>query len=321
MARSRHLLILIVLAATLAGTALATAWQQSETRLRKVKRVRRPIFTPRDWEGVYFENLYRDALVGSRPDQVAPVDRPLVGVDSEPPMAEEGESAGWSALVPGFILEDEIKKLQQLLGEQITSPAKFRSDYGTVRQSLEMLSLLFAVIREYEGEVRWQDEAGLAQATFARSAANARVGTQQAFQSAQRSRDALAALVRGEKFESSEEIPESLEWPRVVDRNSLMIRLEAAVGVLRPAIANEREFSDQQEAIEHQACLIAMIGDVLVKEGMEAADEEDYAIHSLHMRDAARLLAAAARDGRFEAAAAPFNTLSQSCSDCHQEWR
>ena len=165
-------------------------------KIRKVKRVKRPRFTTRDWDGIYFEDVFKDGFVGNRPSAVEAVKVAEAPKPSSPETATTSEGK-WSKLIPAFVVEDEIKKIQRTLATQVKTPVKFKSSYGEARQSFSMLSMLFGVIREYDDDIRWKRAANVAQVAFARTAANARVGTQQAYQSAKNRKDSLAELIRG----------------------------------------------------------------------------------------------------------------------------
>ena len=323
MNRRQVFTIALLLSSVCVGGVIAIAFQQEQPRPRKVTRVKRPVFTERDWDGIYFEDLFRDGLVGQRPRKIEAaksVASQASQAESSQAVAESG-NAVWSKLIAGFVIEDEIKRINQQLEQDVTSPAKFKSDYAKVRQSYSMLSLMFAVIREYDGDVRWKEFSPKAQVAFARTAANARVGSQQAYQSAKLRKDELADMIRGGGFDSNEEVSDSLEWPLVIDRGALMARLQVSVDTIRPMLANKSEFANNVETIEHEASLIAVMSDVLTREGMDEADEDDYTIYARNMLSAARDVVEGAKTGNFEIASPGYNTVVQSCSNCHEEWR
>ena len=185
-----------------------------------------------------------------------------------------------------------------------------------------MLSLMFAIIREHDNDnVRWKKYAPMAQFVFARSAAASRVGSEQAYQNAKFRKDDLVELVRGGSFALSETPPEMLEWPLVVDRNPMMVRLQLAIERLKPTMSNKTEFTKNIQLVFHEASIVAAIGEVLDREGMDEADEEEYAEFAHAMTDAATDVAAAAKSQDYSKGAASANLIEQSCSNCHEEWR
>ena len=54
---------------------------------------------------------------------------------------------------------------------------------------------------------------------------------------------------------------------------------------------------------------------------MEDDDSTDYAVHSKRLVSDPRMLAHAARDRDYQAAADAFTSLQKNCANCHSEWR
>ena len=136
-------------------------------RGRKVKRVKRPVFTERDSEGIFFNNLFEEGLVGPRPTadeirnrQSLAKRKPDVGTPDQSPGSA---SFAWSKFIERDVIEDEVKLLQQQLTKKVTTPVRFKTDYGSVHQSFGALSMLFAIISEYDSDVRWKTDARAAQ--------------------------------------------------------------------------------------------------------------------------------------------------------------
>ena len=181
--------------------------------------------------------------------------------------------------------------------------------------------MIFAIIREYDDEVRWQRFAGEAQASFERAAANSRVGTIQAYESCKRRKEDLEEMVRGGNFPSNEKAPENLDWGAVVERTPIMERLEIANEALKQLTANKGEFSRELAKLMHESQLVAATALVLTRENMTDADDENYHDFAMAMNQAALEIVQACRNQDYETAARAANKVSQSCNDCHNEWR
>ena len=120
---------------------------------------------PPRWTGsverVFFPDA-REALTGERP-----------AAGSAPVIAGGGNSDGggdspaavggvftWSKLIGPEELEDEIKTLQKQVSETVTTPTVFAGGvYKTARREFTELAVLFAIIGEYDGDVRWKKDA------------------------------------------------------------------------------------------------------------------------------------------------------------------
>ncbi len=288
----------------------------------KTTRVKRPVFTQRDWDGVYFENLFEDGLVGPRPSKVDLEARPKPSDTQVSAETPADASFAWSKFIGRDVIENEVKSVQQQLAGCVTTPPRFKSDYAEARQSFSVLSMLFAIIRQYDGEVRWKKDSAAAQTAFARTAANCRVGSQQAYQSAKLRKDDLAELVRGGALAGEGTPINDLDWPTAVDRVPLMKRLEVAFDeTLKPATANKTEFVNNLDRVLHESNIVAAIGQVMIQPGMDDAQEDTYSQHARELSQAAQQISLACKSNDFESAAAAANQIGQSCSNCHDQWR
>lgn len=295
---------------------------QESRKTKQVNRVARPVFSKSDWDGIYFENLFEEGLVGVRPAPSSGTT--AVALDPSIPSQTTdavSSASNWTALISAETLEDEIKTIQSALVGDVTTPVRFRSEYIKSHRSFSMLSLLFAIISQYGDEVRWKSDAAAAQVSFWQAASNARVGTPQAFESCRRRLDILTEMIRGGKFTGDEKPTDDFEWISVVTRNPLMHRLETSLERLKQGTSNNSSFSSQIAQIKHESELVAAIGFVLAQETMTDADDEEYSQYALEMQQAAIQVTAAAKNNDFQAASAAVNRISQSCDNCHSDWR
>jgi hypothetical protein len=295
-----------------------------------VRRARRPQFSPRDWEGIYFENLFREGLVGERPKPGAPLAaRPAAKPTGDAPVAPEkvaeqpvdAAAGGWSGVVSGEVVESEVKRLLLQLEQDVTTPIKFKTDYQKVREAYSLLSMWFAIIFEYEGEVRWKQAAAMVQPACWRAAANARTDGEQAYQYARLRKEELQELVRGGSFGDAEKPIEAVDWSQVIDRVPTMLQLESSLNNLKTLTASKGDFEGGLEDILQQASVIAVIGKVLAEEEMEGGDDEDYRGLAGEMTKSAQNLLQACKLKDFDSAGKAINQIEQSCNKCHEDWR
>jgi hypothetical protein len=316
-------LIALSLVLVTAGTTLAWFVQEKQPP-RKIKRVRRPVFKERDWDGIYFEDLFRDGLVGPRPkkltaEQLAAQNKPEDATASQ--LGAENKGSGWSQWISGPTIEDEVKALQQQLAVDITTPGKFKTDYNKVHQSYSILSMLFAIIGQYDGDVRWKQFSGPAQASFERAAANSRVGTIQAYESCKRRAQQLQDMVRGGNFSGTDKPAETLDWSQVVGHSPVMEQLEISYEALKQLTARESQFNESMPEVLHLAELIAAMSHTIQQPSMEYGEEEGYVEYARQMRDAAAKVSKSCRNNDFESASNAVNLIGQTCTNCHEEWR
>lgn len=321
------LFIAFVLGLITAARVVMAHQVQERQPQKKVKRVQRPTFTEKDSEGIFFANLFEEGLVGDRPSDFGKqsANQQAMSLDAIDPATSSSSNVGefaWSKFIDGASIEDEIKRLQIQLNQFVTTPTNFKSDYGKARQAFSMLSMLFAVINEYDQTVRWKEFASSAQVSFAQAASNARVGSQQAYNGAKLQKENLQELIRGGKFASDAKPEEDQDWSSIVDRNPVMERLEIAMqDRLKPWTSSQSEFSANAEDVLHEANLIAVMGQVLIQSGMEESDDEDYAAFANTMSRSALDVIAAVKNNDFASASKAANGISQTCSNCHEDYR
>lgn len=280
-------------------------------------------------EGIYFKDAFKDAVVGARPDFGKPAAN-VAGSPTAPntPMATAGgtESAGsgaaWSQIISATTIEDEIKASKKIMDEEVSTPAKFAGNgYKVARKQFSVLASMFAIIGEYDSDVRWKADGPAARDLFARTAANCKVGTIQVFNEAKQRKVDLEDLLSGAgvKNRTGEA---TVTWPQVTDRSPLMQRLETSHQErMQPWVANKSEFSDHAEEMFHEAQLTAALAEILMKEGMEDGDDDDYREFCQRLKKAALEIGEAVKSNNYDKARAAVGEIGQSCSGCHESYR
>ncbi len=294
---------------------------KSLKRIRKVKRVARPKFDNQPSD-VWFDDVARQGLVGARPT-TAQQQSPTVAASKGSTSQAGGVDSGfrWSSLIGRDALEDEIKSLSQDLAKSVTTPVRFKTNSGDVHQAMAMLSLSFAVIREYDDEVRWKDSSAAAQAALQQAMVNSRSNSDQAFNYCKSRKFDLEDLVRGGSFPESEKPDDALEWADVIGRTETMIRLENADDDLKEWTADKKTFTKKRNDIAREAQWIAAIAEAISREGMDDADDDGYLEFSKAMKEAALNTVTAVQNDDFDSASRFANQITQSCDNCHEQWR
>lgn len=320
MKRNSALLVSLVTLAFVTGAVAAVAVQEQQ-KPPTVKRVKRPQFTERDWDGIYFEDLFKEGLVGDRPERMIPgrtKPTPIVGAENQEP---DNTKFAWSKHVSAATIEDEVKSIQNQLALDITTPVKFKSEYAKSHQSFSILSMVFGIVREYDGDVRWKKDAAAAQASFQKAAANSRVGTIQAYESCKRRNEDLREMVRGGNFAETEKPAATLDWSAVIDRNPIMHRLETSRKKLKELTANQSDFNRGIANVLHESQMVAAMAQALQRENMPEYDEDGYTDYAKQMSNAATQAAQACKTKDYDSASKAINLIGQSCSNCHDEWK
>ncbi len=317
----------VLLLSLFAGDAALGQENPTPRKVRRVKRVKRPVFNQTDDtttdqadESIFFRDVYAEAIVGERPD-VAALAESEKSKSSEAAADTRTGDSSWSQLVDATSIEDEVKAQQQKVSQLVTTPVVFQTKYDEVNQSFEILSVLFSVIRQYDGDVRWSEHAPAAQMLFQKAAVSSRTGAAAGFRYCKTRKEDLQELVRGGSIVATDKPPESIDWSEAADRSRLMVRLEEANESLKKFTANEGAFKSAVGEINHEANMIALMARVIILDGMPEAEEDDYVAYGQTMLDAAVELKSSAKLGDFNRASTATNLIGQSCADCHADWR
>lgn len=297
-------------------------------KVRRVKRVKRPVFEQTDsttadptGESIYFRDVYTEAIVGQRPDAAA------LAESAKSKSSESGTASAttnvdsWSQLVDAASIENEVKSQQQKVSQLVTTPVVFQTKFDAVNQSFEILSVLFSVIRQYDGDIRWSDYAPTAQMLFQKAAVSSRNGAAAGFRYCKTRKEDLQELVRGGSIVATDTPPETIDWSEAADRSRLMVRLEEANENLKKFTANEDAFNSAAGEINHEANMIALMARVIILDGMPEAEEDEYVAYGRTMLDGAVELKSSTKVGDFNRASTATNLIGQSCADCHADWR
>lgn len=288
------------------------------------RRAQRPEFDART-SRVFFPDVF-SKLVGSRPNDLSASAPPAATAAIPQPGGDESPAAGgngeWDALISATTLEDEVKKLKIAVDRDVTTPSDFAGrGYKECRVHFTTLAAMFGVIHQYKDDVRWKKSARSARDSFARTAANAKVGTPQVYNEAKLRKQDLQDLISGGALDIPAK-PEPPSWGELIDRAPLMQRLEVSVnGQLKSMLSSESEFKSNTEDIFHQAEVVAVLSELLTKEGMEDGDDKDYAAYAKRMRDAAREIVEGVKLNDYERARKAIGAVDQSCTECHEFYR
>ncbi|MEX0793940.1 MAG: cytochrome c [Pirellulaceae bacterium] len=287
-------------------------------------------FSQAEVSSFFFDDVFAEALQGERPASLSENRQMIAGgaASSGGTPASGGDAASsqgdaaWDALISATTLQDEVKKVSNELQGILENIRRFNGGgYNDARRAYTELALLFHVIGNYRGEVRWKDNALLARDRFARAGSNLKTATDNTFKEAKDRAEDLATMLRGSSISGGDANPDAT-WETIADRPPLMQRLEIAFdGKIRIWTSNANEFQANSEELLHEAELIAAIAHAMQQEGFEYYDDEDYVGFTKQMRDAATAIAKAVRDNDAEGARTAAGEIAKSCSQCHEGYR
>lgn len=227
----------------------------------------------------------------------------------------------WHQLISPNSLEDLVKGSKLQLEQIVTTPAEFAGGgYDEARREFSLQALLFAIIETYPGDVRWKNSAGVARESFARVAANTKVGSRQVYDEAKKRVLDLTDLINGAPLSGNAK--SEIEWSNLIDRVPVMQLLEwAQQDFVAPHSSDEAKFSANQEELQRYAELVAILGQISLQAEMPDADDKDYQALAQEMINQARQISLAVQTDNAELARQASGKLGQSCANCHDNFK
>ena len=306
----------------------AVGWAQEKKP--KPERALPPRFS-KDVKDLFSKDA-RDKLVGERPALGPGVGKkkPMIAASGASPTSsgtpETGSDEGgfaWSKLIAPETLEDEIKAHKALVEESVSTPGPFKGGSNReARVQFSTLAVMFAIIGEYDGRVRWQDNAPAIRELFAQAGFSCKVGTDQSYEQSKLRKQDLTDLIAGGSLANLKEAEKAANWEKVSNRPPLMKRMELSYDKrLKPWLSSKDSFEENNEKILHEAQILAAISEVIQREGFEYWDDETYLEYAKAMRDGAVEISEAVKTNSYDKANTASGNISKACSECHEGYR
>ena len=321
----RHWVRFVIAASLILGVASSALFAQ---RQRKPQRAQPPKFTGQEFAGTFFEDL-SSVLQGPRPTAKSPPTvaksdsanaSPTASANNRSGSPDSAASDAWSKLISAATIEDTVKNSKLRLDELVASSTKFAGGYVDARREFSLQALMFAVIEQYPGEVRWKRSAAVARESLSKMAANAKVSSPQAFKEAKQRVLDLGDLLNGSNLESS--ATTDLDWGNVIDRVPLMQLLEWALQEnINGYVSSKESFEEHKEELQRFAELVATLGKAAIMDGMPDASDADYrALGEQMIQQAGQIMLAVQTDDP-DLARQAAGQVGQTCTKCHDGFR
>lgn len=290
------------------------------TAVAEPPRARPPEFTDDD-RAAFFDDAFA-TLVGERPRPIA-AESPTVT-----PQAAAGATVAWADLVEPDVLETEVKRQAAALAKSTRAASAYKAGgFKEAVDSLGVVATVFGVIAEHTGQPRWRDDAAGLRDLFGKGSTEADGGTDAAYAVAAARAADLGDLMSGNRpsvpeAQAKQEAQAKIDWSTLATRATLMRRMGAAEEErLRGWVADQRAFRRNSGAIRHEAQVLAMLAEAILRPGADDHDDPDYRAYARRLRDAAAGLSRAADAEDQAAAVEALTEVSRSCVDCHADYR
>jgi hypothetical protein len=282
---------------------------------------------PAKWDSRVVDVFFPDAramLVGSRPERNKAATKAANG--NGEPQGGNANSSGdksWSKLISPETLQDEIKSLGPVLTEDVKTQQVYLGGANKrARRTLSVLAAAFAIINDYDGDVKWKKQAAAARDLFARAGFNNKAATENTFKETKLRSDDLASLLRGETIAPPAAVEPKNDWSKVASLAALMPRFEMAQEKkIAPATASTAEFKKNTAQIVHEAEILAALAEIIAKPGMENAEDDKFRGFAKALQQSALDLRQAVNNANYESARAAAGAMKKACDSCHGDFR
>ena len=274
---------------------------------------------------IFFRNAFAEALTGDRPIELGRSQVPPSATrhpSDDPSNANGSNDYGWSKIISATTLEDEIKQIKFAVEKIVTTPGKYASGgFKDGRRYFSQLAFIFAIVVDYEGEVRWKADAVTARNRFARAGFNSKIGTTQTYNEAKLRKIDLQDLVGGGTI-PRESDDDEMSWDNICARPPLMQRLERAY---QKGIAiwtkDQTQLNQNAEKLLHESEIMAAIATTISQEGFEFWDDGNYMGYCERLRLHALEVVTAVKHKNAQAARRAAGEIHKVCSECHEDYR
>ena len=280
----------------------------------------------------------KDSLQGDRPDfqsgtsSGTPVVGGNPGTTTQPPNGSGGNSGSppvpagafsWSKLVSADAIEGEIKSYKAQLGDDAKTPGAFKAGgIKKVRRAFTMYAAMFAVISEYDGDVKWKSQALAARDEFARCAINCKAATDGQFQETKRTIEDLETLIGGGTIPNAAAAAQQNDWPKIAERRILMQRMEALHQTdLAAWTANAEDFKKNADKIVKEAQLMAALSEISIKPGYENWNDTKFVEFARALQQSCIEAGESAKNKDYDAARKAVSAGAKACASCHSDYR
>ena len=275
--------------------------------------------------GKFFPDIRSAVGPGQPGGQVVAGSTPGGGTPGSTPMGggnDSGGGAGWKDIISAETLENEIKNGVLNVADTVSSPGKFNTGHRLTRKIYSVISVCFAVIAQYDGDVRFKDKAAGMRELVGRSGFNCKVATTGAHNEAKLRFEDLQSLTRG----ATVDVPEAETVvpfnEQVANRPPLMQRMDDALDRgLKPLSANKAEFDANKDKLLHEAEILRMLAKVIQETSYEYAEDESYLEPAKAIEQQCSEIVNGLKTGNLDQVQAAVGEINKACSACHELFR
>jgi len=242
------------------------------------------------------------------------------------PAGASGSSGGaveWAKLISPTSIEALIPAAVADTTDEIKNLGLFSArGFKKAQVNETVLAVLFHVVNEYPGNVKWKNQASGLRDLTAEAAMLAANKDQPALDASKKALDQVGQLLKNAnlKVEPGEAGVSVAE--KIADFSNVMKRMEECHRLkLYLWTGNEGELKKHEKEAVEEAELLATLGQVILDGSYPLATERDYMEYATALRDAAKDIAAGVRSNNFDQARKGSVAINKACDQCHGAYR
>jgi|GEM_PF-6818709 len=247
-----------------------------------------------------------------------PTPTPTPTPEPETPVAATGGT--WGDWLGSEVLEGEIKTQATAFTNDTKQAGPFKASlYKKVQVEATVLTVMFGVIAQFEGQVRWKDKAAGLRDELAKVAGQCKTGDQYAAVKLQAA--SLGELIQGSPIDVAPGKAGS-KWSEIAEFTAVMKRMDLAdKEKLKPLVSSEADFKANKDQILHEATVMAILAEVITDKGYDSAAEDEYQKWAKAMKAHAIDIVDACKQDQYEKARTATAGIFKACADCHSAYR
>ena len=217
-----------------------------------------------------------------------------------------------------------MKSLGTVATDAVKTQNNFKSKGREVAQgAFTELALLFGVISQFDGDVKWKKDALGLQKAYAQAGNNCKTSSDAAYKEAKKRTEDLGELLKGGSIGDLPKAEGPGTWHELLNRPVLMKRFEEAraSGKIAKAISNKSELKKGKDKLMQEAQVLAVISEVIKDQGFESANDEAYQKYAQAFQGHCLALIEAVKNDDPDKAQAAFAQVSKACDTCHGDFK
>ncbi len=274
-------------------------------------------------QSAFFRNVLEEVGPG-QPGAVraAPAATGVAGNPATGGGESQGAGGGWKAIISPETLEAEVKSSVLAVGEPVQSKGKFNTGHRAVETIYSTLAVVFGIIANYDGDVRFKEKAAGMRDAIAKSGSNCKVNSDGAFNEAKLRLQDLQELVRGGNVSVPDGAEPTVPFKNLAHRPTLMKRMKEALrDKLAPMTSSAGEFKSNKDKVLHEAELLAALAKVIQDPSYDFADDEGYLGFAKELQKQSREAVEAVKLDSAQRAQAAIGAAGKACDNCHGDFR